>query len=152
MSTHSALDAYLAANPAEAVRKYAAYVCGPNRWANLATVTKADAAVEALCDALKAVCAELAAKDAEIARLQAGIYEGALGDMPPTCPHANSIYSYCLACVIEERDAEIERLKWQIERAIDYWVEFSPAVRGHLHAGQILDAEYAARQPEDGKV
>jgi hypothetical protein len=113
---------------------------------------KAEAALEALCAELAEARAELAAKDAEIKRLQAGIYEGALGDMPPTCPHANSIYSYCLACVIEERDAEIERLKWQLERAIDYWVECSHAVRGHLHAGQILDAEYAARQPEDGKV
>ena len=130
MTTHSALDAYLAANPAEAVRKYAAYVCGPNRWANLATAIKADAALEAVCAELAEAIERIKLNvqyqevlEAEIKRLQAGIYEGALGDMPPTCPHANSIYSYCLACVIEERDAEIERLKAVVARQTDQMPE-----------------------------
>jgi len=55
MTAHPALSRYLAANPAEAVRKYAAYIYGPNPWVTLAAVTKADAALEALCGELVAV-------------------------------------------------------------------------------------------------
>jgi hypothetical protein len=125
MTAHPALDAYLAANPAQAVRGYW-YLFRQHTKIQTAIAghmvvrrDRAEAALEAVCAELAEARAKLAAKDAEIKRLQAGIYEGALGDMPLTCPHANTIYDYCLACVVEEREAEIERLRAIVARQTD---------------------------------
>jgi hypothetical protein len=176
MTAHPALDAYLAANPAQAVRGYW-FLFRQHTKIQTAIAghmvvrrDKAEAALEAVCGELaeaieriklnvqyqevleaelKRVIEQaaadmgsyengLAAKDAEIKRLQAGIYEGALGDMPPTCPHANSIYSYCLACVIEERDAEIERLKAAIHTIFDYAVGREESIKGRQRFGMAM--------------
>ena len=158
MTTHPALDVYLAGEPAEAVKSLAksaaTWTCEDVDAYGVPDHVfydkdDADAALEALCGELVAVRsairagelvhdALLAAKDAEIKRLQADIYEGALGDMPPTCPHANSVYSYCLACVIEERDAEIERLKAAIHTIFDYAVGREESIKGRQRFGMAM--------------
>jgi len=44
----------------------------------------------------------------EIERLRAGVYE--IANSRGSCKHADNLYAHCLACVIEKRDDEIERL------------------------------------------
>ena len=100
-------------------------------------------------DSLDILLALAVRQAAQIASLQTGVYEGALGDMPPTCPHTNTIYAHCLACVIEKRDAEIERLKWMLNYLLTH-----PNNRPYPRLEdetEYLFRLYAAHQPEDGK-